>query len=262
MIQTRDEVPGLPAHGPIACRRCFQDVDGDVLEIGKWRAVNDPGAWGTATPRILILGFSKGFTQANAYRSGKHFENVPFANMRVRLEASLKMLGFLATGDDIDSKFNSVEQQFAFGSLVRCSLSRQDEATGKYQCIGKVMPKAFSEAINPVVQRCASTFLSCLPQGVEIVVMLGNSDAYLKSCRELISSLHPSTFMDVNDVAYRANEALWVHLAHPSGLNGWFKDWFAAGSDTASGRKCILAQQALARHGASRYNVATEICSA
>src|SRR5690348_13165688 len=54
---------GLPSHGRIACRRCFAGTD-EVLTLGKWRVVNDPGAWGSATPTVLVLGFSKGFTQA------------------------------------------------------------------------------------------------------------------------------------------------------------------------------------------------------
>ena len=61
----------FPAHGPIACRKCFSGSTSDSLTIGRWQAVNDPGAWGSAAPKILVLGFSKGFTQAGAYRTGK-----------------------------------------------------------------------------------------------------------------------------------------------------------------------------------------------
>ena len=60
----------LPSHGHITCRRCFT-TDGNTQMIGKWQMVNDPAAWGSASPEILILGFSKGFTQANAFRSGR-----------------------------------------------------------------------------------------------------------------------------------------------------------------------------------------------
>lgn len=30
--------------------------------------MNDPGTWGSADPEVLVLGFSKRFTQANAAR--------------------------------------------------------------------------------------------------------------------------------------------------------------------------------------------------
>ena len=65
----------LPPHGHIACRRCFT-ADGPSQMIGKWQMVNDPTAWGSTTPVILILGFSKGFTQANAFHSGRLEDDV------------------------------------------------------------------------------------------------------------------------------------------------------------------------------------------
>lgn len=42
----------FPAHGPIACRRCFTDV-APQKDLGPWRVINDPGAWGSAEPEIL-----------------------------------------------------------------------------------------------------------------------------------------------------------------------------------------------------------------
>ena len=35
----------FPAHGPIACRGCFLNAE-PVMDVGPWRIVNDPGAWG------------------------------------------------------------------------------------------------------------------------------------------------------------------------------------------------------------------------
>src|SRR5215211_4495813 len=115
----------LPAHGPIACRRCFTGPD-PVQDVGSWRMVNDPGAWGSTTPRVPVLGFSKGFTQANAYKNG-NFEAVPFARMRPRLTEVLQVVGVLDESDIVDHRMVATETELAFGSLVRCSLSRWNE---------------------------------------------------------------------------------------------------------------------------------------
>lgn len=235
----------LPSHGPISCRRCFGGVDGDTLEVGAWRAVNDPGAWGSSTPKVLVLGFSKGFTQANAYRAGR-FEDVPFKRMRDRLAASLRLLGLADDDIHIDRRFVPTESDYGFGSLVRCSLSRLNPANGKRECTGAVMPKAFTEEIRAVVRRCAETYLTALPPSVEIVVMLGTTSAYIQACRALIRSLYGAAFSDINGAAYRTGGVIWVHVAHPSGMNGFHKNWMAADASDASGMKCLEAQQALA----------------
>src|ERR1019366_3624459 len=134
----------LPSHGHITCRRCFT-TDGNTQMIGKWQMVNDPTAWGSTTPEILVLGFSKGFTQANAFRSGR-LEDIPFKNMRTRLTEELRLLGVLSATETVDQKIVATETKFAFGSLVRCSLSRLN-VKGKLACTGEVMPKAFTEEI-------------------------------------------------------------------------------------------------------------------
>ena len=249
-IVIRNSEASLPAHGRIECRRCYDGIWGDILESGKWQAVNDPGAWGSATPTVLVLGFSKGFTQANAYRSGR-FEDVPFKNMRTRLEASLKLLGLMDHGVAINETFTSTERTFAYGSLVRCSLSRMNDKTGKRECTGQVMPKAFTESIKPVVRNCADTFLSRLPDSVRAVVMLGTTGSYIKSCRDLIRSIHGSAFSDVNEVAYKTGTVLWLHAAHPSGMNGFFNPWISGDPADPSGLKCALAKQAVATHFAT-----------
>src|SRR6267154_5768859 len=83
----------LPPHGRIGCRKCFTG-EGSTQTVGKWQMVNDPASWGSAAPRVLILGFSKGFTQADAFRSGR-FEDIPFKKMRPRLTEVLQLLGVL-----------------------------------------------------------------------------------------------------------------------------------------------------------------------
>jgi hypothetical protein len=130
----------FPTHGRIACRRCFTS-DEQSQTVGKWQMVNDPAAWGSATPWVLLLGFSKGFTQANAFKTGR-FEDIPFKDMRSRLTEELRLLGIIGKSETVDEKMVATETDMAFGSFVRCSLSRTNRK-GKLVCTGEVMPKAF-----------------------------------------------------------------------------------------------------------------------
>lgn len=233
----------LPPHGRINCRNCFT-TDGEMEEIGPWRAVNDPGAWGASAPIVLVLGFSKGSTQADAYRKG-HFEDIPFKDMRVRLTTALRRIGVLSSSDSVDVKFSEAEPNFAFGSLVRCSLSRLDAKSGRRECTGAVMPKAFTEHVKNLVRTCAQTYLSRLPNRARLVVMLGSGDPYIQGCKDLIRSLYGAEFKEINSVAYRTPGVIWVHIAHPSGLNGHFNPWIDGNPDNASGRKLLMALDAL-----------------
>jgi hypothetical protein len=232
----------LPCHGRIACRRCFSQ-DGDTQTIGKWQIVNDPAAWGSANPTVLVLGFSKGFTQANAFRS-EQFEDIPFKGMRSRLTEELRLIGVLGAGETVDEKMVDGEREFAFGSLVRCSLSRLD-AKGRLACTGAVMPKAFSEEVSACVERCAETFLGTLPASVRLVLMLGTSDGYVEGCRKLIRALNFGAFSNINSVSYRTGTVVWAHISHPSGLNGHHPTWMAGDRSTKPGLKRVLAMEAI-----------------
>lgn len=232
----------FPSHGRIACRRCF-DGQGDTQTIGRWQMVNDPGAWGSSTPKVLVLGFSKGFTQASAYRSGR-FEDIPFKDMRARLSEELRLLGVLGATETVDGRMLASEHEIAFGSLVRCSVSRMND-NGRLECTGQVMPKAFSEEISSHLQRCAETFLTRLPETLRLVLLLGTTDSYIKGCRGVIRSLYGSRFSDINAVSYRTDHVVWTHISHPSGLNGHHPAWMAGDASSKPGRKRNLAIDAI-----------------
>jgi hypothetical protein len=194
-------------------------------------------------PTILLLGFSKGFTQADAFRSGR-FEDVPFKDMRARLTEELRLLGVIGKSETVDQKMVATETEMAFGSFVRCSLSRTNR-DGKLVCTGEVMPKAFSEEISTKVETCARTYLADLPRAVKLVLLLGTTNAYIKGCRGVIRSLYSDNFFHVNDVSYRTEGVTWVHISHPSGLNGHHNTWIAGDPATKPGRKRNLALEAI-----------------
>jgi hypothetical protein len=243
-------VSTFPKHGRIACRQCFSD-NSDTQTLGKWQVVNDPGAWGSCSPEILILGFSKGFTQANAYRAGR-FEDIPFKDMRPRLTQVLRAIDIVAASERIDERMVISESRFAFGSLVRCSLARMNERSGRLECTGQVMPKAFVEEISGVVRRCAETFLAHLPASSRLVLMLGTTDAYIKGCKRLIKAIYGKDYAELNEVGYRTGRVYWAHISHPSPLNGYHGAWLKGDASTKSGEKRQRAEEIVRLSRASR----------
>ena len=226
----------LPAHGKIECRSCFTATSSKIMTPHPdWRMINDPGAWGSSEPEYLVLGFSKGATQAGFYDDGR-FEDVAFKGMRPRLTKVLRAMGVLSESETVDRRIADPESSVAFGSLVRCSVSRRDEKASLkkgspvFACTGPLISKSFAE-IPHVIRTCATRYLASLPSSVRVVFFLGNTDSYVKSCQSLLRELFPSGFAAFNEMAVRADGRLWVHLAHPSGLNGHFDAWL----NTASG---------------------------
>jgi hypothetical protein len=116
----------LPKHGRIDCKVCFESNSSLATPHKDWNMVNDPGAWGGGeNPEYLVLGFSKGATQANYYDNGS-FEGVAFKGMRPRLTEALRVVGVLSSIETVDTKIMNSRSNIAFGSLIRCSVSRRD----------------------------------------------------------------------------------------------------------------------------------------
>ena len=79
-------------HGEQSCRACFKashHIDWHEKSMlvfdeddVRWGLRPNPGYWGDADPKILVLGFSKGPDQQemiNLYKRGrKNFEDIPF----------------------------------------------------------------------------------------------------------------------------------------------------------------------------------------
>jgi hypothetical protein len=153
-----------PSHGKIDCTLCFSTAN-ETVTAGAWRFRNDPGHWGSADPRVLVLGFSKGATQVNAY-DHKNFEDVAFAGARPRLKRMLLTFGLVHEDEDIEQKFRSVEKDFAFASLVRCSVARWNSRTQKAVTSGPVILNAFRER-EPMrlVTNCSNNSSNSFPSG-------------------------------------------------------------------------------------------------
>src|SRR5215475_700119 len=96
----------LPQHGRVACNRCFGKRDvrwGETThEPGDgWSIVNNPMSWGSRSPTILVLGFSKGGNQNNEILRRPHDE-IAFRGGRRNLSIILETLGLKSGGWSID----------------------------------------------------------------------------------------------------------------------------------------------------------------
>lgn len=249
--------PLLPTHGAIDCTICYPGQnarwDETAVQFGpgtppKWQIENNPAAWGSREPRFLVLGFSKG---PNQRMRAKSFDDVPFAGMRPTLTSILASLGLLRPGESIDDKISADETDWAFGSLVRCSVSQFDASASKYvKSGGNIIVKAATDpCARPVVRACVQRYQSALPDSVRIVIMLGNDERYVNACLELLSEHH--SLRRVNEVAYTDGRTLWVHTVHPKAQGSHHADWLRRDQATSQGRKGQLAEIAIADIAAS-----------
>lgn len=241
MTVTHNCVP----HGPMTCDRCWKTISASVQESGRFRLVRDPGHWGSANPSVLVLGISKGNTQSSAFRNGR-FEDVAFKGIRNRLLLGLQVVGLLP-GETLvrfEQRFLSGEQEYAFASVVRCSLTGFDKVKKIHTAdSGNVVP-AFKPGSAGYfwTSACVDQHIGHIPSATRTVILLGNSDNYMKHLRTLVSHT-VGRVMPISEVAFRAGETLFVHVAHPSKGNGHFGA-FISGKG-ASGAKMRLASAAL-----------------
>lgn len=212
------------SHGPVACTRCWEEPEQKIQEVGSFRLVRDPGHWGAANPRFLVLGMSKGNTQSSAFQDSA-FDEVGFKGIRKRMLEVFQAVGLLAdeVADDFESRFKSAETEFAFASVVRCSLTGMDRKKGMHTADSPNVLPAFrlSSEGQQFVRNCVDQHIRQLPPRTETVLLLGNTDSYVRSLAAAINKYRGPVEW-VNDMAYTSNGVLFVHLSHPSKGNGHF----------------------------------------
>ena len=220
----------LPKHGLVECRRCWQSLGTHteyVSKDSKFKLVNDPAAWGSREPRILVLGMTKGNTQSNAISaciSQGDFDKVAYANFRDRLTAVLHIVGLAENTVSVDSLITSKETYFGWGSVIRCSLTGWDADHNQFSGeSGRVLPAFNHLEMKTVVRNCFSEFLSALPERTKLVVLLGNSDSSLKKMRRIVEEFYPTESRaepEYERVSYSAGGKRWVHEDIRQGATG------------------------------------------
>lgn len=225
----------LPQHGYIGCRACFSGNDSSFEfsndDRTKWRLEQPNAAWGSQTPQILVLGFSRG---ANQSKPGTPFDDIAFKGMRKQLGDMLRSLKLL--GDErIDAHINTAERKYAFGSLIRCSVAQWDESKLAYSKSGGAILQKFAKGSSTkrIAHTCAGKYLTSLPFETKLVVMLGNEERYVQFCFDLIREARgQAAWIEPLEkgnplVAYDSLGIRFVHIMHAKAQGSLIPDWVA-----------------------------------
>ncbi|MGY3531174.1 hypothetical protein [Bradyrhizobium sp. USDA 4452] len=229
----------LPSHGRISCTRCFPSGatwGATSIERNGWILENNPLSWGSNNPRYLVLGFSKGTRQCNLLQSAQH-EQIPFAGFRQNVTAIVRKLGLLGPHEQIEDRIHDKEQDFGFGSLIRCSVAHLDPVTSKPLKSGDIIGRLSKRAAgDDWAYNCMHNFLSKLPARLEVVVLLSNDDSYIDACFSRLGQLYPG-MRRINPVAYSDGRVTWVHTVHGSPLAQSHINAWLAGDRSTQGEK-------------------------
>jgi hypothetical protein len=243
--ETAVEKP-LVSHGPVNCARCWSDAQSTVQECGSFRLVRDPGHWGASNPHTLVLGISKGNTQSRAF-GAEPFDSVAFKGIRHRILEAFHAVGLLLdeTIASFERRFSESERDYAFASVIRCSITGMDRKKRVHTADSPNVLPAFQRGSlgSKFVENCVDQHLVMLPPRTKLVLLLGNTDTYVTALAEVIGRRRGAVSR-INSVAYASLGVRFVHVAHPSKGNGHFGAFIRG--EGKSGMKRNLARQALA----------------
>lgn len=251
----------LPEHGRINCTECFSErnvlFDRTQETGGSWRITANPLAWGNRNAEIVVLGFSKGPTQAGALASTPHNE-IAYKGSRLNVGKILAHVGLIEKVDDLSLK-NNVDKiiadengRFHFGSFIKCTVERLDAKSSKWKGSGGGMLDKFvaTEFGQNVAEKCASRYLRVLPEKTKLVVMfgLGTKQNYVREAFKLFSTVRPGSWHWINDVSYSDSRITVVHVEHFASQGTLIPNWLGVNQHERS-QLGILAKEAVARSG-------------
>lgn len=228
----------LPLHGRVQCTRCFQcanpSFDQTRVEDNSWRITWNPLAWGNSRPEIVVLGFSKGPTQAGALATTPHDE-IAFKKGRTNVGKILNHIGLLESAagvplsERVDQLISDTEGRFHFASLIRCSVERFDSMSNEWKGTGGGVLDKFvaTEFGRRVAENCGAAFLSSLPEQTKLVVMfgLGTDLNYVQEAFNVFASARPGNWRWINQVAYSDSKIAVVHVEHFASQGANIPNW-------------------------------------
>ncbi|MBN8967478.1 MAG: hypothetical protein J0G95_03315 [Rhizobiales bacterium] len=212
----------------------------------------NPLAWGNQRPEVLVLGFSKGPSQAGELGRLPH-NDIPYRKGRKQVGKILSHVGLLpkASPDDlkkiVEKAIADPAGRFGWGSLVRCTVERFDakrkEWVGSGGMIDQFMTTDFGQEIS---QTCATRFLRNLPAETKLVIMfgLGANLSYVGTARRAIEKGRPGAWRTVNEVAYADEKITVVHVEHFASQGANIPNWLGQNGHERE-RLGILARQAV-----------------
>lgn len=226
----------LPEHGRVDCALCHRgkpyEFDRTRTEDAGWRITNNPMAWGNSEPEVVVLGFSKGPTQAGALSSQAH-DQIAFRGGRTNLAKILHHVGLLPAPDGhlVDRAIADRHGRFHFASLVRCTVERRDPKKASWTGTGGGMLDRFvaSDLGKIVVSNCTDRFMRDLPTPTKLVVMLGlgTRQGYVAACRRVFSETRPGPWRSENEVTYTDGKVVVVHTEHFAAQGPLLPNWLS-----------------------------------
>ena len=241
-------------HGPMGCRLCWRNSEKDqkFCDNEQSKVVNDPGYWGAPAPRVLILGMSKGNTQSDAMsKSWKNgdYDYIPYMGFRPRLLNVLQAVGLLPDVENLDSRIKKTEQTYGWASILRCSLTGRKPDGSYGASSAQVIPAMRRQEVNGWLTECIASHIGGLSRRTQLVVLLGNDDRYMrvvgKAMKDVFgreSEEHPA----LSPVVFRAGPRFFVHVGHPSPLNGTFREFLEGDKNAGQGKKREMARLGVA----------------
>jgi len=229
-------MPCLPAHSRVGCTVCHPapvQFDITLTEGDDWRIRANPLSWGSETPEILVLGFSKGPTQAGALATSPHDE-IAYKGARKQAYRILAHVGVVPPSADpvraMDRLISDRSGRFGFGSLVRCTVERFDRKKMEWTGTGGDMLGAFAKSAfgRAVAGRCADRFLGCLPEQTRLVVLfgMGRKLNYVDAAERVIGQTRSARdWRRHNEVSYGDEEVTFVHVEHFRSQCRLIPDW-------------------------------------
>ena len=254
-IQTQS-TSSLPVHGRVSCTRCFSgcgpvEFDSTQRGDGDWRITNNPLSWGNAQPEVVVLGFSKGPTQAGALGRSAHDE-IAYKGSRGNVAKILAHVGLLQCESQedpkaaVDALIADRQGRFHFGSLVRCTVERREKDIWKGS--GGGMLDKFNATLfgRDVAANCTKQFLGGLPSSTRLIVMfgMGSKGNYVRASFDLYQRARPGPWRWINDVAYTDGAITVVHVEHFASQGPLIPQWLGE-RDHPRQRLGAMAQSAI-----------------
>ena len=245
----------LPDHGRVECSICHRSqpyaFDVTRTQDSGWRITNNPLAWGNPAPEVVVLGFSKGPTQAGALTSQPH-DQIAYRGGRKNLAKILHHIGLLGAPENhlVDREIANRHGRFHFASLIRCTVERFDEKEAdpekQWKGTGGGMLDKFITCHfgRTIVENCSSRFLRDLPPPTKLIVMLGlgTRGNYISACRQALGKTRPGQWRTINEVAYTDDKVVVVHTEHFASQGALLPNWLS-GETHERGRLGLLAQE-------------------
>lgn len=227
----------LPNHGRVHCTRCFAScgpVEFDTTRRTEkdWRITANPLSWGNEEPEVVVLGFSKGPTQAGALAKTP-YDEIAYKGSRGNVGKILKHVGLLPQnageepGQTVRRLIADRTGRFHFGSLIRCTVERDDAGVWKGSGGGMLDKFVATPLGKEVSTNCTTRFLKNLPSRTKLIVMFGMGSKlnYVRESFELYKKARGGEWKWINEVAYTDGKVAVVHVEHFASQGALIPRW-------------------------------------